>query len=218
MRSRILATVFALGATGILASCDLGESIQEVFNVASVSFSSADPAYDGPRIGGPSWGVTGAAILAQKMGLPDGKTTDQIMGEYYLDLTFKVNADNSKNTQKASFGQTVRPLLRLRMNDKNATSYVESEMAPFSVEGGQVGALEFPVRIPLTQIDRTTLGKILDGDDIPYFLSGTLNFNLLEGTTIKGSGKSEIDLATGAIPTRSKDGDLDLSQLGSLLQ
>ncbi len=212
MRSRILATVFALGATGILASCDLGESIQEVFNVASVSFSSADPAYDGPRIGGPSWSTS---FLNYTLG---GMTKNQVLGQYYLDLTFKVNADNSKNTQKASFGQTVRPLLRLRMNDKNATSYVESEMAPFSVEGGQVGALEFPVRIPLTQIDRTTLGKILDGDDIPYFLSGTLNFNLLEGTTIKGSGKSEIDLATGAIPTRSKDGDLDLSQLGSLLQ
>lgn len=212
MRSRILATVFALGATGILASCDLGESIQEVFNVASVSFSSADPAYDGPRIGGPSWSTS---FFNYTLG---GMTKNQVLGQYHLDLTFKVKADNSKNTQKASFGQTVRPLLRLRMNDKNATSYVESEMAPFSVEGGQVGALEFPVRIPLTQIDRTTLGKILDGDDIPYFLSGTLNFNLLEGTTIKGSGKSEIDLATGAIPTRSKDGDLDLSQLGSLLQ
>lgn len=212
MRSRILATVFALGATGILASCDLGESIQEVFNVASVSFSSADPAYDGPRIGGPSWSTS---FFNYTLG---GMTKNQVLGQYYLDLTFKVKADNSKNTQKASFGQTVRPLLRLRMNDKNATSYVESEMAPFSVEGGQVGALEFPVRIPLTQIDRTTLGKILDGDDIPYFLSGTLNFNLLEGTTIKGSGNSEIDLATGAIPTRSKDGDLDLSKLGSLLK
>ncbi len=211
MRSRILATVFALGATGMLASCDLGQSIQEVLNVASVSFSSADPAYDGPRIGGPNWAVSALALAL------GGKTKSQIMGEYYLDLTFKVKADNSKNTQKASFGQTVRPLLRLRMNDKNAASYIESEMAPFSVDGGQVGALEFPVKIPLTQIDKTTLGKILDGDDIPYFLSGTLNFNLLEGTTIKGSGKSEIDLATGAIPTRP-DGDLDLSKIGTLLQ
>lgn len=215
MRSRILATVFALGATGLLASCDLGESIQEVLNVASVSFSSADPAYDGPRIAGPNWAVSALALAAPTY--LGGKTKSQIMGEYYLDLKFKVKADNSKNTQKASFGQTVRPLLRLRMNDQNAASYIESEMAPFSVDGGQVGALEFPVRIPLTQIDRTTLGKILDGDDIPYFLSGTLNFNLLEGTTIKGSGKSEIDLATGAIPTRP-EGDLDLSKIGTLLQ
>lgn len=215
MRSRILATVFALGTAGLLASCDLGQSIQEVLNVASVSFSSADPAYDGPRIAGPNWAVSALALAAPTY--LGGKTKSQIMGEYYLDLTFKVKADNSKNTQKASFGQTVKPLLRLRMNDKNASSYIESEMAPFSVNGGQVGALEFPVRIPLTQIDRTTLGKILDGDDIPYFLSGTLNFNLLEGTTIKGSGKSEIDLATGAIPTRP-EGDLDLSKIGTLLQ
>lgn len=216
MRSRILATVFALGATGILASCDLGESIQEVLNVASVSFSSADPAYDGPRIGGPSWAVSALALATPtRLG---GKTKEQVLGDYYLDLTFKVKADNSKNSQKASFGQTVRPVLKLRMNSKDDANPVESTMEPFSVEAGKVGALEFPVRIPITKIDRTTLGKILDGDDIPYFLSGTLNFNLLEGTTIKGSGKSEIDLATGAIPTRSKDGDLDLSKLGSLLQ
>lgn len=215
MRSRILATVFALGATGLLASCDLGESIQEVLNVASVSFSSANPAYDGPRIGGPNWAVSALALATPTDW--GGKTKSQVMGEYYLDLKFKVKADNSKNTQKASFGQTVKPLLRLRMNDQNAASYIESEMAPFSVDGGKVGALEFPVRIPLTQIDRTTLGKILDGDDIPYFLSGTLNFNLLEGTTIKGSGKSEIDLATGAIPTRP-EGDLDLGKIGTLLQ
>ncbi len=215
MRSRILATVFALGATGMLASCDLGESIQEVLNVASVSFSSANPAYDGPRIGGPNWAVSALALATPTY--LGGKTKSQIMGEYYLDLTFRVEADNSKNTQKASFGQTVTPVLRLRMNDKNAASYIESEMAPFSVEGGKKGALEFPVKIPLTQIDKTTLGKIIEGDSIPYFLSGTLNFNLLEGTTIKGSGKSEIDLATGAIPTRP-DGDLDLSKIGTLLQ
>lgn len=211
MRSRILATVFALGATGILASCDLGESIQEVLNVASVSFSSADPAYDGPRIGGPNWATS---FFNYTVG---GMTGKQVLGEYYLDLTFKVKADNSKNSQKASFGQTVRPVLKLRMNSKDDANPVESTMEPFSVEAGKVGALEFPVRIPLSEIDDITLGKILDGDDIPYFLSGTLNFNLLEGTTIKGSGKSEIDLATGAIPTRP-EGDLDLSQLGSLLQ
>ncbi len=213
MRSRILATVFALGATGILASCDLGESIQEVFNVASVSFSSADTAYAGPTVGGPRWQET-----LVKMAIPvamGGPTTTQILEQYHLDLTFRVKADNSANSGKASFGQTVRPVLNLRINDKTSLP-ITTEMAPFSVEGGQVGALEFPVQIPLTKIDKTTLKSILAGTSIPYFLSGTLNFDLVEGLQIKGSGKSEIDLATGAIPTRPS-GDIDLSSMASLL-
>lgn len=213
MRARILAASLAFGAMGLMASCDLGNTLKETFNVFNVKFSSASPAYAGPTVGGPSWVSAAAQMLVPvSMG---GPTTTQILEQYHLDLTFRVQADNSGNSQKASFGQTVRPVLNLRINEKSS-SPISTEMAPFSVEAGQVGALEFPVQIPLTKIDKTTLKAILNGSDIPYFLSGTLNFDLMENLQIKGSGKSEIDLATGAIPTRST-GDIDLSSMANLL-
>lgn len=208
MRSRILATLLAFGSMAMLASCDLGESLKEAFAVSSVDFSSADSAYSGPTVGGPSLAESAYALSF------GGKTRTEVLGTYSLKLVFKVNADNSKNKQKASFGQTVRPVLRLRMNSKDDASPIESTMEPFSVDAGKVGALEFPVSIPLTKIDRTTLKKILNGDDIPYFLSGTLNFDLMDGLELKGSGKSEVDLATGAIPTRPS-GNLDLAGIAS---
>lgn len=214
MRARILAASLALGAMGLLASCDLENTLNETFNVFKVKFSSADPAYAGPTVGGPSWANSLVQLaLPVSMG---GSTAQQIMGQYHLDLTFRVQADNSGNTQRASFGQTVRPVLNLRINDKASADPISTEMAPFSIEGGQRGFLEFPVQIPLTKIDQTTLKAILNGTDIPYFLSGTLNFELLEGLQVKGSGQSEIDLATGAIPTRST-GDLDLASMSKYL-
>lgn len=209
MRARLLAAALGMGAIGLLASCNISETL----NVLNVKFSSADPAYDGPTIGGPNWKQT-LAQLAVPVSL-GGPTNQEILEQYHLDLTFRVKADNSGNSQKASFGQTVRPVLNLRINEKTS-SPISTEMAPFSVEAGKVGALEFPVQIPLTKIDKPTLKSILNGTDIPYFLSGTLNFDLMDNLQIKGSGKSEIDLSTGAIPTRPS-GDLDLGALANTL-
>jgi hypothetical protein len=44
--------------------------------------------------------------------------------------------------------------------------------------------------------------KIIDGDPIPYFLSGTLSYEVLQGTTLEGAGKTEVDLTSGEISTR----------------
>lgn len=212
MRSRILSVALAIGSVGLLGSCDLGQTVNEMFSVFSVSFSSAGT--DEPTIGGPSW-VTAAAQWA----LPNylgGLSAKEVLGQYHLDLTFHVRADNTKNSQKAAFGQTVQPVLNLYLNSETSQP-ISSTMKPFSVEGGQVDSLDFPVSIPLTEIDGAILNKILSGDEIPYFLKGTLNFDLMEGLSIRGSGTSEVELATGGIPTRPT-GDLDFSAMKGLLK
>lgn len=212
MRSRILSVALAIGSVGLFSSCDLGQTINEFFTVFSVSFSSAGT--DGPTIGGPSWVV--AAVQWATPNYLGGLSATEVLDQYHLDMTFHVKADNSKNSQKAAFGQTVQPVLNLYLNS-TSTKPISTTMKPFSVDGGKVGSLDFPVQIPLTKIDRTILGQIFNGDAIPYILKGTLNFDLLEGLSIKGSGSSEVELATGAIPTRAT-GDLDFTAMKGLIK
>ncbi len=214
MRARILASVVLLGAVGLFGSCSLFDSATEALNLLHVNFSSDDPAYSGPTVGGPSW-VTAAAQLALPSGWPGSLTKEQVLGEYYLELTFRVRADNSQNSQRAAFPKAITPALNIYINSKSNTP-VKWTMDTFSIEGGQVKPMFFPVHIPLDLIDRTVLRQILNGDKIPYFLTASLDFNLMEGLTIKGTGVAEVDLASGAIPTRPS-GDIDLAGMASKL-
>lgn len=223
IRRRILTTALVIIGGVALSSCNLFDSVSEAFNVASVDFSSADPAYTGPTIDGPN--VAQAALDYSSYKLSSGltgKSFNQILGSYYLTLTFHVKADNSKNSGRASFGQTVHPILNFRMNSKNAAP-ITSTMDPFSVEPGQIGSLDFPVRISILSIyndQPETVRAIFRGDSIPYFLSGTLKFDLLDisNNSNKGSSTAEVDLATGAIPTRPANGTAsELAALGSAL-
>jgi len=213
IRRRILTTALAIAGSAMLSSCSLLDSVSEVLNVADVDFSSADPSYTGPTVGGPSW-ITAAAQLLLPT-IAGGKTKEQVLAQYHLDITYHVKADNSKNTKKASFGTSVHPILDFRMNSKTAEP-ISASLDPFSVDAGQVKSMDFPVQIPLTSIDRTILKQILNGESIPYFLSGRLNFDLLDGLTIQGTGIADVDLATGAIPTRPT-GDVDLAGMASKL-
>lgn len=215
MRARILSMALGLGAMGLLASCDIGAALSETLNVFSVKFSSANPAYTGPTVGGPNWAVSAANLL-----LPlslGGLTKEQVLGQYTLDLTFNVEADNSQNSHRAAFGsESIKPKLNLRISERSAAPIV-TPIEPFSVEAGQVTNYPFTVKIPLTSVtDKAVLNSILTGNSIPYFLSGSLDFKLLDGLNISGSGVSDVDLTTGAIPTRPT-GDLDLGKLASSL-
>lgn len=223
MHARIRSIALLLGSVGLMSSCDFGQSVSEMMNVFSVDFSSADPAYTGPVIEGPN--VAQAALDYSSYKLSSGftgKSFNQILGSYYLKLTFHVKADNTKNSGRASFGQSVHPILNFRMNSKTSTP-ITSEMAPFSVDAGKVGSLDFPVRISILNLyndQPQTVRAIFKGDSIPYFLSGTLKFDLLDvsNNSNNGSGTAEVDLSTGAIPTRPADGTAsELAALGSAL-
>lgn len=185
IRRRILTTALAIAGSAMLSSCSLLDSVSEAFNVFSVKFSEASPAVDGQTI-------------TYSGGLFDAPSLDK----FRFKMVFHVKADNSANTNKASFGSNVvKPVLNFRISSKT-NEPISTTIEPFSVEGGGVTTLNFPVEIPITVIDRTMLRSIVNGDPIPYFLSGTVNFDLLDGTSIKGSGSSELDLTSGEISTR----------------
>ncbi len=203
-----LALPLVLGACSITDS--VANSVENTLAVASVKFSSADPAYDGPTISGPSTAQAAIDYYSHD--------ANYVLGEYNLVLTFHVKADNSGNSHKASFGQTVKPILNFYVNSKSSTPF-QSTMQPFSVEAGQVGSLDFPVSVPLTAIDRTILKQILNGDSIPYFLTGSIAFDFVDATgglLTSNAGSAEIDLATGKIPTRPAGG-LNLSDITQFL-
>lgn len=175
---------WSLGPALFLQACDPLDAASGAVNVASVEFSEGSPAVDGQAI------VFSGNALAPSL------------DKFKFKMTFHVIADNSANAGKAAFGtDALRPVVGLRINTRSATA-ITTTVPPFSVAGGAVDTLDFPVEVPLSLIDKATLRKIADGDPIPYFLTGSLKFDLLEGTTLKGTGTSELDLASGEIETR----------------
>ena len=184
-RSRILPLIALLPAWLGLQACSPLDSNTDLFNVASVKFSEGSPAADGQTI-------------TYSGGLLETPSLDK----FRFKIVFHVKADNSQNANRAAFGsEALKPVLNVRINSKGNTP-VSTTVAPFSVEGGKVGDLQFPIEIPIALIDRALVRKIINGDPVPYFLSGSVQFNLLDGTSLKGSGKSELDLTSGEISTR----------------
>ncbi|MEN9308099.1 MAG: hypothetical protein RL173_2031 [Fibrobacterota bacterium] len=185
IRRRILTTALAIAGSAMLSSCSLLDSVSEAFNVFSVKFSEASPAVDGQTI-------------TYSGGLLDRPSLDK----FHFKMVFHVKADNSANTNKAAFGSSlVKPVLNFRISSKS-NEPISATIEPFSVNGGETKNIDFPVEIPITVIDRAMIRNIISGNPIPYFLSGTVKFDLLEGTSIKGSGTSELDLTSGEIETR----------------
>lgn len=185
MSPKLSSLTALLTAAFILASCSLLESTKEILNVLSVKFSEGSPAVDGQTI-------------TYSGGILETPSLDK----FNLKMVFHVKADNSANSHRASFGsEAVKPVLNFRINSKTGQP-ISIPVAPFSVEGGSIADLQFPIEIPVTSIDRATARKIVDGDPIPYFLSGSVKFDLLEGTSIRGSGSSDLDLSSGEISTR----------------
>ena len=185
MRSKILSITALLTASLFLGSCSFLDSAEDLLNVFSVKFSEGSPAVDGQTVV-----YSGSAFEAPSL------------DKFRFKMVFHVKADNSGNSFKAGFGTPlVKPVLKFHINAKS-NDPISTTIAPFSVEAGKVGDLAIPIEIPFTAIDRVLARKIVNGDPIPYFLSGSVKFDLLEGTSIKGSGKSELDLASGEISTR----------------
>jgi hypothetical protein len=161
------------------------DSGSEMLNAASVKFSEGSPAVDGQTV----------AYSGSLLSTPS-------LDKFRFKMVFHVKADNSKNTGKAAFGSdALKPILNVYINSKGSEP-ISTPIPAFSIEGGAVQDLEFPIEIPLTLIDPAMARKIVNGDPIPYFLKASLQFDLLEGTALKGKGLSELDLASGEISTR----------------
>jgi len=211
MISRSIRTALALVAAPLfLGSCSLLDSLSETANIFSVKFSSGVPAYIGPTISGPSITQAGIDYLIHD--------ANYVLGEYSLVITFRVVGDNRGNKGTASFGQHVQPQLNLYVDTK-ANRPFKANIAPFSIDSGAVDTLQFPISVPLTTVRDMGPGvidKILNGQSIPYYLTGQLNFQIVQGLTLMGDGSTEVDLATGSIPTRPS-GSFSLSDLTQFL-
>jgi hypothetical protein len=185
MRIRLHAWIAAAALPFLLGACALLESGTELLNVAKVEFSEGSPAVDGQT-------VTYSGSLLSTPSLD----------KFHFKMVFHVKADNSGNSGRAVFGSdAVKPVLNFRIQSRSGAP-ISTPIPAFTVESGAVSDLEFPIEIPLTLIDKATARKIIDGDPIPYFLSGTLSYEVLQGTTLEGAGKTEVDLTSGEISTR----------------
>jgi hypothetical protein len=184
MRKHQFALSLFAGLSMLLGGCSLVDKANEAMNVASVKFSEGSPAVDGQNID-----YTGSLLSPS-------------LDKFKLIMVFHVKADNSGNSGKAVFGtDAIKPILNLHINSRSSTP-ISTPIPAFSVEAGAVTTLDFPVEVPITAIDNATARKIVNGDPIPYFLTGSLKFDLMDGTTLKGTGSSELDLASGEISTR----------------
>jgi hypothetical protein len=168
----------------VLSGCSLTDATSAL-GVFSVKFSEGSPAVDGQTIT-----YSGSVLETPSL------------DKFRFKMVFHVKADNSGNDSKASFGSSqIKPILNFRIASKSNFP-VSTTLEPFSVEAKSIGSLDFPIEIPVSVLDRALVRKIIAGDPIPYFLSGTLKFDLLDAGTNKGAGTSELDLASGEISTR----------------
>jgi hypothetical protein len=185
MRIKIPAWILAAALPFLLGACALLDSGSELLNVAKVEFSEGTPAVDG-----------------QTVTYTGGLLSTPSLDKFRFKMVFHVKADNSGNSGRAVFGSdAVKPVLNFRIQSKSGAP-ISAPIPAFSVEGGAVTDLEFPIEVPFTHIDKAVARKIIDGDPIPYFLSGTLAYEVFQGTSLEGAGKTEVDLASGEISTR----------------
>lgn len=177
--------IFALGFMFLMGACSLVDTTGQSLNILSVKFSEGSPAVDGQTV----------SYSGSLLDVPS-------LDKFHFKMIFHVKADNSKNSGRAAFGNdAVKPVVQFRLNSKGSLP-ISTTVPAFAIAGGSVEDLTFPVEIPVSVIDPTLMKKIINGDPIPYFLSGTLAFNLFDGATILGAGKSDLDLASGEIATR----------------
>lgn len=182
LRRRILTTAFVLLGSAMLSSCDLFDSVSAALNVFGVSFSEDTPAVDGYKV------TYSGGVIPH-------------LSDFALGMTFHVKADNTQNANRAAFGSdAVKPVLNFYINSKSNPP-ISTSVDAFSVEGGQVGHLNFPLSIPFSLISTDLAKKIVNCDSIPYYLSGTVTFNLMSGSTVAGSGTANIDLTSGKLST-----------------
>lgn len=135
------------------------------------------------------------AALAKSYTAPD---------KYGMKLAFGLEADNSGNSDKASFPLSTG--LNLFVQEKKAANKVTTQLPAFAVAGSTVDTI--PVELPITvaSVPQSSFKSMLQGQDIPYWLTGTVGFDLKSptGETLS-SGSSDLDIQTGAVSTRPSD-------------
>ncbi|MCB9496182.1 MAG: hypothetical protein H6686_04755 [Fibrobacteria bacterium] len=123
---------------------------------------------------------------------------------YGMNLAFGLGADNSGNNDKASFPAAAG--LNLFVQERSNANKITTGLQPFSVAGGKVDTIPVSIPVTLAALPSSTFQSMLKGDAIPYWVSGSLGFELKSPTgEVLSTHNTEMDLATENIETRPDD-------------
>jgi len=226
MKSSTIRSILALGlAVGFLSACDSVMSALDIFlvkffygggGVGSLILPSdiraAATAYTSCS-GGSYSCVTDVAKLSLKSDIASALLTGNTnaflksytdKSKYGVNLAFGLGADNSGNSNPASFPLSAG--LNLFVQQKVDANKTTTQLKPFSVRAGKVDTI--PVTIPVTvaAVPDASFQSMLKGESIPYWLNGQLGFDLKSPSgEVLSSHQTSMDLATEKISTRPSD-------------
>lgn len=222
MKRSFLRPLFALGvAAAGLTACD---SVMSAINVFLMKF------YDGggsATLMTPSLTSLFTDIATQELGLGRAARTqntaevkriragiaqtinsfvDRNKSKFGVNLAYGLGADNTGNSDKAALPGTAA--LDLFMLNKSNTP-LSALLDPFVVEGGKKDTIDCNFPITLDKIpESSVVDSVIKGKDIPYFLQGTVGYDLKSPTgNVLSSHKSTMDIATKKISTRPSGSD-----------
>lgn len=124
-------------------------------------------------------------------------------GNWTVNLNMNLLADNSGNTDEASFPLSTGLSLFVQSLDNKP---LQAGLSPFSVAGGEQKILPvvFPVNLGL--VPNESFKSMVRGDSIPYFLKGKVGFDLKSPTGEKlSTHETDLDIATSKLATRPSD-------------
>ena len=198
---------FAILAGFLVAGCSLTDSLEETANIAKVDFSGA----------GWTGKVKYASVTSMLMDATVHDSRYVLDHDLFLEMTYNVRADNSKNSGTAAFGsEIVKPVLNLYIEDTTKNP-IQVSVKPFTIPGGTIDTVNFDFDIPFGTIydnSPSLITTILKGSDIPYKLTASLTFQVtLPDGSVLGTSTSELHLVASGIPTRPS-GDVVTAILG----
>jgi hypothetical protein len=127
--------------------------------------------------------------------------------KYGMNLAFGLGADNSGNSDEASFPLSTG--LSLFVQERASANEVTTQLAPFSVAGGARDTIPVEIPVTLAAVPNTSFKAMLKGDSIPYWLTGKMGFALKSPTgDVLSSQETEMDIATQKIATRPSDNSM----------
>lgn len=124
--------------------------------------------------------------------------------KYGMNLAFGLGADNTGNSDEASFPLSTG--LSLFVQERASANEVTTQLAPFSVAGGARDTIPVEIPVTLAAVPNTSFKAMLKGDSIPYWLTGKVGFALKSPTgDVLSNQETEMDIATQKIATRPSD-------------
>lgn len=239
MRKALLGATF-VGALALGGCAQISDTLSSIFSVFKVDFSldKDNPVAYGitlPKVfsnsltqslasgfmaRSASYRVAGRATASEAsglLGILGFNSASEILEQTNLDLKFNVNADNTKNSDRANF--PFASALNLFVRDVGAAQPTTTgSISPFKVSGKSDTTLQIPVSVPLSLLTGDALGDVVDGKAIPYRVAGKMAFALQSptGDTL-GKDTASMDLKTGDIPTRPESNAAAFDFFGKVL-